>query len=342
MAGLAAGRSRARGAAFTLSELEEAAALLHGVLPPTPQICWPLLSARCGAEVWVKHENHTPIGAFKLRGGVVYMDSLRRGEPGIAGVITATRGNHGQSVGFAARRAGIKAVIVVPHDNSVEKNRAMKAFGVELIEHGHDFQAAYEHAVSLAAERGLHMLQSYHPWLVKGVASYSLEFLRAAPDLDTVYVPIGLGSGISGMILARDALGLGTKIAGVVAEGAPTYALSFAAGKPVSTNAADTIADGLACRVPVPEAVALINRSAERIVTVTEDEIKAAMRHYFTDTHNVAEGAGAAPLAALLKERGRMRGKRVGLVLSGGNIDRALFAEVLAGADGAAEEGGEA
>ena len=342
MTGSAAGKAREQGAVFTLSELEEAAALVHDVLPPTPQMCWPLLSARCGAEVWVKHENHTPIGAFKVRGGLVYMEALRRAVTGIAGVVTATRGNHGQSVGFAARRAGIKAVIVVPHGNSVEKNRAMKALGVELIEHGHDFQAAYEHAVSLAAERGLHMLQSYHPWLVKGVASYSLEFLRAVPDLDTVYVPIGLGSGISGMILARDALGLATKIVGAVAEGAPTYALSFAAGKPVSTNAADTIADGVACRVPVPEAVALINRGAERIVAMADDEIKAAMRHYFTDTHNLAEGAGAAPLAALLKERGRMQGKRVGLVLSGGNIDRALYADVLAGADGASKEGGAA
>jgi threonine dehydratase len=322
---------------FSLSELESAAALVHRAIAPTPQIAWPLLAARCGAEVWVKHENHTPIGAFKLRGGLVYLDDLKRREPPVAGVVTATRGNHGQSIGFAARLAAIKAVVVVPHGNSVEKNRAMAALGVELIEHGHDFQAAYEHAESLAAARKLHMLRSYHPLLVKGVASYSLEFLRAVPDLDTVYVPIGLGSGISGMIAARDALGLGTKIVGVVAEGAPAYALSFAAGKPIATNAAATMADGVACRVPIAEAVAHINRGAERIVAVSEAEIMAAMRHYFTDTHNVAEGAGAAPLAALLKERDKLAGKRVGLVLSGGNIDRALYVEVLAGADGAAE-----
>ncbi len=324
---------------FTLDQLETAAALVHEVIPPTPQICWPLLSERAGAEVWVKHENHTPIGAFKLRGGLVYMAGLKREEPGLAGVVTATRGNHGQSVAFAARRHGIKAVIVVPHGNSVEKNRAMRAFGAELVEHGHDFQAAYEHAVSLAEAERLHLLRSYHPRLVLGVATYSLEFLRTAAGLDTVYVPIGLGSGISGMIAARGALGLKTKIVGVVAEAAPAYALSFAAGKPVSTNSADTIADGVACRVPVAEAVAVINRGAERIVRVSEVEIAAAMRHYFTDTHNVAEGAGAVPLAALLKERRAMAGKRVGLVLSGGNVDRALFAPIIAREDDG-EEGG--
>lgn len=339
MACSAAGKAREQGHVFKLSELDEAAALVHSVLPPTPQICWPLLSARCGAEVWVKHENHTPIGAFKVRGGLVYVEDLKRRQPDIAGVVAATRGNHGQSVGFAARRMGIPAVIVVPHGNSVEKNRAMKALGVELVEHGHDFQAAYEHAARLAEARGLHMLPSYHSLLALGIASYGLEFLRAVPELDTVYVPIGLGSGISGMIMARDALGLATKLVGVVAEGAPAYALSFAAGRPIATNAAETMADGLACRVPVPEAVAVINRGAERIVTVTEGEIKAAMRHYFTDTHNLAEGAGAAPLAALLKERTKMQGKRVGLVLSGGNIDRELYLAVLAGAGGAAEEG---
>jgi threonine dehydratase len=325
---------------YDLSELEAAAALVHAAIPPTPQICWPLLSARAGTEVWVKHENHTPIGAFKLRGGLVYMAALKRREPGLAGVVTATRGNHGQSVGFAARSVGIAAVVVVPHGNSVEKNRAMKALGVELIEHGHDFQAAYEHAIELAAARGLHLLRSYHPDLVRGVASYSLEFLRAVDGLDTVYVPIGLGSGASGMIAARDALGLRTKVVGVVAEAAPAYALSFAAGKPVSTNSADTIADGVACRVPDAAAVAFINRGAERIVAVSEVEIAAAMRHYFTDTHNLAEGAGAVPLAALLKERVLMAGKRIGLVLSGGNVDREVFAPIIARGGERDSEGG--
>jgi threonine dehydratase len=313
----------------SLSDLEAAAEIVHAVMPPTPQICWPLLSERAGAEVWVKHENHTPIGAFKIRGGLTYMAELTRREPDIAGVITATRGNHGQSVGFAARRAGVPAVIVVPHGNSAEKNRAMRALDVELIEHGHDFQAAYEYAMALAEERRLHPLRSFHPWLVRGVASYGLEFLGAAPDLDTVYVPIGLGSGICATIAARDALGRKTKIVGVAAENAAAYALSFERGTPVSTNAADTIADGMACRVPVPEALDAILRGAERIVTVSEGEIKAAMRAYFTDTHNLAEGAGAAPLAALLKEREAMAGKRVGLVLSGGNVDGPLYAAVL-------------
>jgi threonine dehydratase len=279
----------------------------------------------------VKHENHTATGAFKLRGGLVYIDGLKRREPGVAGVIAATRGNHGQSVAFAARRAGLAAVVVVPHGNSREKNAAMKALGAELIEHGHDFQAAYEHAQGLAIERRLHPFPSFDDGLVAGVASYSLEFLSAVPDLHAVYVPIGLGSGICGMIAARDALGLKTEVIGVVSENAATYALSFKAGKPVPTNSADTVADGMACRVPVPEAVARINRGAARIVEVSDAEIKAAMRHYFTDTHNVAEGAGAAPLAAALKERERLAGKRVGLVLTGGNVDRDVFADVLRG-----------
>ncbi len=315
-----------------LDELESAAALVHCVMPPTPQYCWPLLCRRTGAEVWVKHENHTPLGAFKVRGGIVYVDRLKRGQPGVAGVIAATRGNHGQSVAFAARRAGLQAVIVVPKGNSVEKNAAMRALGGELVEHGHDFQAAYEFAQRLAGDRGLHPFPSFHRELVRGVGTYALEFLRGAPELDTVYVPIGLGSGICGMMAARDALGLRTQVVGVVAANAPAYALSFAAGRPVCTNAADTMADGMACRVPVAEAVAAVNKGAARVVTVGDDAIKAAMRTYFADTHNVAEGAGAAPLAALLQERERMAGKRVGLVLSGGNVDTAVFRDVLAAA----------
>ena len=314
----------------TLAELEHAAGIVHAVLPPTPQYVWPLLSARAGCEVWVKHENHTPVGAFKVRGGLVYMDWLRRERPGVGGVITATRGNHGQSVAFAAGRAGLKATIVVPEGNSVEKNAAIRALGGELIVHGHDFQAAYEFTVAKAEAEGLHLLPSFAPPLIAGVGTYALELLRAAPDLDTVYVPIGLGSGICGMISARDALGLKTKVVGVVADGAPAYALSFKQGRPVSTNRADTMADGVACRVPVPAAVETILGGAERIVTVSDAEITAAMRHYYTDTHNLAEGAGAAPLAALLHERDGMRGQRVGVVLSGGNIDMAMYRDVLA------------
>ena len=314
----------------SLDQLRAAAEMVHAVMPPTPQYCWPLLSQRAGCEVWVKHENHTPIGAFKLRGGIVYMESLHRRDPSARGVIAATRGNHGQSVACAATRAGLASTLVVPRGNSVEKNAAMRAFGAELIEHGHDFQAALEYARALAAARGLHFVESFHDDLVHGVASYGLEFLSACPDLARVYVPIGLGSGICGMIAARDALGLGTEVIGVCAEGAPAYALSFARGEAVSTDAAETLADGMACRVPEPAAVAVINRGAERMVTVGEDEIKAAMRAYYSDTHNLAEGAGAAAFAALMRERESLAGRKAGVVLSGGNIDRPLYQAVLA------------
>ncbi len=329
-----AGEARPAVPAWTLAELDTARELVYASMGPTPQLRWPLLGERCDAEVWVKHENHTPIGAFKLRGGVVYMDHLRRELPAAGGVLTATRGNHGQSVAFAAREAGLPAVVVVPIGNSSEKNAAMRVLGAELIEHGHDFQAAYEFATGEAARRGLHLVPSFHPLLSLGIASYGLELFRAVEDIDTVYVPIGQGSGICALLGARNALGVPTRVVGVVTENAAAYALSFASGEPRSTESADTIADGLACRVAVPEAVELINRGAERIVTVSEGEIRAAMRHYFTDTHNVAEGAGAAPLAALLKERDEMAGKRVALVLSGGNVDRPVFADVLAEDDG--------
>ena len=318
---------------FTLDELDAAAARVHAVLPPTPEFAWPLLAERAGTEVWVKHENHTAIGAFKVRGGLCYLsDFVSRRSRG-SGVITATRGNHGQSIGYAARRLGVRATIVVPHGNSREKNRAMRALGVELIEHGHDFQAAAEYALGLAGERGLEFIPSYHPLLVLGVAAYALEFLRAVPNLSTVYVPVGMGSGICGMIAARDALGLPVAVVGVVAAGAPAYALSVEAGRVVSTERADTIADGVACRTPNPDALAVIRRGAARVVTVSDGEICEAMRHYFADTHNVAEGAGAAPLAALLKEGASVAGPRVGLVLSGGNVDTDLFAGVLDGRD---------
>lgn len=313
----------------TLAELEAASALISRHLAPTPQIAWPLLSKRAGCEVWVKHENHTPIGAFKVRGGLVYMDDLKRRRPEVAGVITATRGNHGQSVAFAARALGLDATIVVPRGNNPEKNAAMRALGGTLVEHGHDFQAAYEETARLAAERKLFMVPPYHPLLVRGVGTYSLELLRATDGLDAVYVPIGMGSGISGMIAARDALKLRTRIIGVVAEQAPAYALSFAERRAVATNSADTLADGLACRVPDEAALAVILDGAERVVTVSEDAILEAMGHYVTDTHNLAEGAGAASLAALLGEKAKMAGKRVGLVLSGGNADSALLRRAL-------------
>ena len=312
-----------------LATLYAAAEQVHRVVAPTPQLHWPLLSARCGAEVWVKHENCAPTGAFKVRGGLLYLDALRRQEPDVTGVVAATRGNHGQSIGFAAGRLGVEATIVVPHGNSREKNTAMRGYGATLIERGRDFSEALEFAGTLAAERGLHLVPSFHPLLLRGVASYGLELLRGVPDLDAIYVPIGLGSGICGTIAARDALGLRTHVIGVVAAGAPAYRLSFERGEPVATESADTLADGVAVRVPHPDAVAIVNRGAERIVAVDDAEIRAAMRHHFTDTHHVAEGAGAAALAALLQEHEAMAGRRVAVVQSGGNVDRDVFARVL-------------
>ncbi len=314
----------------TLEELEAAQEIVGRHMKRTPELHWPLLSQRAGCEVWVKHENHTPIGAFKVRGGLVYLEDFAKRRNGAPGIISATRGNHGQSLAYACGRAGVPLTILVPHGNNPEKNAAMKAMGAEIIEHGSDFQEAREHSETLAGERGLHMIGPFHPLLMRGVGTYSLEFLRACADLEAVYVPIGMGSGICGMISARDALGLSTRIVGVVAENAPSYALSFDQKRPVSTNSADTIADGLACRVPDETALGIIQAGAERVVSVSEDEIRAAMKIYFTDTHNLAEGAAAAPLAALLKEKDGMAGKKVGLVHSGGNVDAELLKSVLA------------
>jgi threonine dehydratase len=284
------------------------------------------LRERCGAEVvWVKHENHTPTGAFKLRGGLIYAERLRRERPYVRGIVSATRGNHGQSLAWAGRRYGIAVTVVVPHGNSTEKNAAMRAFGARVIEHGDDFEMAREEAVRLAASEELEFAPSYAPDLVKGVATYSLELFRAAPLLNALYVPIGLGSGICGAILVRDLLGLSTEIIGVQAAGAAAYARSFEEGRVVALNRAETHADGVAVRQPDAEAFAIIRAGASRIVTVSDDAIAAAIRAYWTDTHNLVEGAGAAPLAALLAERDRMAGKRIGLVVTGGNIDLALF-----------------
>ena len=310
---------------FTLPELEAALTLVHASFPGTPQYAWPLLAERCGAEVWAKHENHTPTGAFKLRGGLVYAERLRRERPEVRGIISATRGNHGQSLAWAGRRYGVGVTVVVPHGNSVEKNAAMRAIGARLIEHGDDFEMAREEAARLAASEALEFAPSFAPDLVKGVATYALELFRGAPPLDALYVPIGLGSGICGAILTRDLLGLATEIVGVQAAGAPAYARSFDEGRVVALNRADTQADGVAVREPDAAAFAIIRAGAARIVTVSDDAIAAAIRTYWTDTHNLAEGAGAAPLAALLQERARMAGKRVGVVISGGNIDLALF-----------------
>jgi threonine dehydratase len=315
---------------LSLQEVEDASLVVYAVMPPTAQYAWPLLARRTGCEVWVKHENHTPIGAFKVRGGLVYMDRLKKGTTKVKGVVSATRGNHGQSIAIAASKVGIAATIVVPQGNSVEKNAAMRAFGAELVEAGHDFDAARDVALRLAAERDLVMVPSFHRDLVRGVATYAMELFRAAPPLDTVYVPIGLGSGICGVIAMRDALSPSTNVVGVVSTEAAAYALSFAAGKVVATNSANTMADGMAVRGPDAEALAAILKGADRIVQVSDDEIAAAMRAYYEDTHQLTEGAGAAPLAALMQERERMAGKRIALVLSGGNIDRPLYLRILA------------
>ena len=313
--------------------LLSALAVVRQAMPPTPQQRWPLLDARCGATVWVKHENHTPVGAFKLRGGLVYIEALVRREPGVRAVMSATRGNHGQSIAFAAARHGLAATIVVPRGNSVEKNAAMRALGAELIEHGEDFQAAREHAAALAAERGAHMVPSFHDDLVRGVASYWMEFFgHFAPgeQPDAVFVPIGLGSGICACAAARAASGAGTRIVGVVSAHAPAYRLSFEAGRAIEAPVSTQLADGMACRVPEPAALEIIRREVDEIVAVNDDEVAAAMRALFADTHNVAEGAGAAALAALLQQRERWAGRRVGVALSGGNVDSAVFARVLA------------
>ncbi len=313
-----------------VEQLEHAASVVYESMAPTPQYPWPLLKSAVGAEIWVKHENHTPVGAFKLRGGLVYFRDLSQHNGHAAGVISATRGNHGQSVGYAARKYGMPATIVVPHGNSLEKNAAMRALGVELIEHGEDFQTARERAAWIAQQRGLHMVPSFHPLLVHGVASYSLELLRAVPDLDVVYVPIGLGSGVCGMIAARNALGHRAEIVGVVSEQAPAYALSFEQRRVVEHAVTTQVADGMACRTPEPQALEILWRHLARVVRVTDDEVESAMRLMFSATHNAAEGAGAAPLAAALKERSRLAGRKAAVVLSGANVDRGAFARQLA------------
>ena len=323
-------------ASFALEELRHAQALVQAQMPPTPQYRWPLLDEVTGTPTWVKHENHTPTGAFKIRGGITFIDALTRREPDARGIVTATRGNHGQSQARAARQAGLQAVIVVPRGNSREKNAAMKAFGAELVEHGEDFDTARLEAARIARERGLVMVPPYHHDLVTGVASYALEFFDAQPRLHTVYVPIGCGSGICGLIAARDALGLDTRIVGVVSAHAPAAKQAFESGRPGESASARTFADGMAVRVVVPEAFEIYRAGAERVVAVTDDEVAQAMRHYYRCTHNLAEGAGAAPLAALLQERAAMQGKTVGVVLCGGNVDAEVFATVLRGGTPAA------
>jgi threonine dehydratase len=311
----------------------DAMRVVRAAMPPTPQQRWPLLDRRVGAQVWVKHENHTAVGAFKLRGGLVYFDALCRREPGLRGVITATRGNHGQSVGFAALRHGVQATIVVPHGNSVEKNAAMRVLGVELVEHGDDFQAAREHAQRLAHEHGLHMVPSFHDDLVRGVATYWVEFFESfAPGYapEVVFVPIGQGSGICACAAARAHVGASTRIIGVVSAHATAYQQSFREGRVIEAPVTTQLADGMACRVPDAQALAIIRREVDDVIAVTDAQVADAMRALFADTHNVAEGAGAAALAGALLQRERWQGRRIGVALTGGNVDSAVFAQVLA------------
>jgi threonine dehydratase len=316
---------------FEIGELEQAAQIVYRVMPPTPQYAWPKLQRRTGCTVWVKHENHTPTGAFKVRGGLVYLDRFCKTGGGSARVTSATRGNHGQSIAFAAARNGVPAIIFVPRGNSPDQNSAIAAFGARVVEFGRDFDEAKHEAFRQASAQGLHFVPAFHRDLVAGVASYALELLRSVSALDAVYVGVGMGSGIAGLISVRDLLGLKTDIIGVGAAQAPATARSFAAGRVTSAAAARTFADGLATREPHAEAIAMICRGAARMVEVSEDAIAEAMRIYFDDTHQVAEGAGAAPLAALMQERSRMVNKNVAVILSGGNIERTRFVQVLGG-----------
>ncbi|HEY0760382.1 MAG TPA: threonine dehydratase [Acidisarcina sp.] len=315
-----------------LDALARAAAVVARSMPPTPQYSWPLLNARACVEVWVKHENHTPVGAFKIRGALVYMDWLIREHPEVRGVICATRGNFGQAVSYAAHRNGLSATIVVPCGNSPDQNRAIRAHGAELIEHGDDYQAANEHAARLEVEHGYHRIPSFHELLVHGTGTYALEFLRGAPEMDTVYVPIGQGSSVCGMMAVRDALSLKTRIVGVVSSAAPAYALSFEQRRLVESSVTTVIADGLACRKPVAKSLEFIFHGVERIVAVTDEEVRGAMLALYEDTHQVAEGAGAASLAALLQDQSSgclANIKRAGVVLTGSNVNRKIFADIL-------------
>jgi threonine dehydratase len=316
---------------FTLAELEAAVPVVRAAMPPTPQFAWPLLRQRTGVDVVIKHENHTPTGAFKVRGGIVYVDRLKRERPQVKGVITATRGNHGQSLAFACGRAGIACTVVVPFGNSTEKNAAMQAFGAELIEHGRDFDEARERAAEIAQERGYEYGKSFDKDLVLGVATYAHELFTAEPKLDAVFVPIGLGSGICGVIGARDALGHKAQVFGVVSDRANTYKLSLDAGRLVPTNSALTFADGMAVRIPDAQAFAIMQAGMAGLIEVTDDAVADAIRALYTDTHTLAEGAGAAAFAALMGERDKLKGKRVAVIVSGQNIDRPWMATVLGG-----------
>jgi threonine dehydratase len=316
---------------FSVADLDRAMSLVHSHMSATPTLSWPILNQEVGASVFVKHEDGTPTGAFKVRGGLVYMERLRRERPDVAGVISATRGNHGISLSYAGRAYAVPVVIVVPEGNGAEKNAMMRSLGAEVIVHGEDFQAARMHSMALAGERGLEAVPPFHLDLVLGVATYARELFESAGPLDAVYVPIGMGSGICGLIATRDVLGLTTEIIGVGADGAPAASLSFAAGHVVSTPTAKTFADGVATREPDPTAAAIIRAGASRVVSVSDDECADAIRLLWRTTHHLAEPAGAIAIAGLCSERAQMTGRRIGVVLSGSNMDTAIAADVLAG-----------
>jgi len=315
---------------FNLDELHQAKELIHTVMPATPAYNWPQINSNTGCNVWVKHENHTPTTAFKVRGGIYLLDKLSRSKNKPPGIISATRGNHGQSLSFSGASKGIPVVIVAPECNSADQNRAIKSFGAKLILHGVDFEASRQYSHKLQEENGYFHVPPFCRDLVIGVATYALEFMSAVKDLDTIYVPVGMGSGICGLIKTRDLLGLKTKIVGVVAEGAPTFYQSFQAGHIIPTSEANTIADGVATSSPMEEGFEIIKHGAERIVKVSDQQIAEAMYQYYKFTHNLAEGAGATALAALNKEKQLMAGKKVGVILTGGNIDFKRFCEYVA------------
>ena len=315
---------------LTLHEIEAATQVVYREFQATPQYRWALSSQRLGTDCWIKHENHTPVGAFKLRGGLTYFDALASSSTLPAEVISATRGNHGQSIGWAARAYGVPCTIVVPHGNSLEKNAAMRALGVTLLEHGSEFQEAREYAIELAKDRSAHMVPSFHRDLVRGVATYWWEFFKAVPHMDVAYVPIGMGSGAAAAISAKLALGHQVKVVGVVSAHATSYAQSIAAGRVIASPVTTQLADGMACRVADQAALDFLAPHIDHIVQVTDDEVAEAMRNLFADTHNVAEGAGAASFAAAMQERAAIKGLVVGTTLCGGNVDAAVFAQVLA------------
>jgi threonine dehydratase len=314
----------------TYSDVLRARALLARVLPRTPTFSYPALSTELGCEFFVKHENHQPVGAFKVRGGVNLISALPEEEKR-RGVITATRGNHGLSIAYAARLFGVRAVIVVPHGNNPEKNEAIRSYGAELIEHGKDFDEAREYVEEVVAVEGLRYIHSANEALmIAGVGTYALELFEDVPDLDSVLVPVGLGSGISGTCLVRAEVSPETRVIGVQAERAPSVYLSWKEKRRVVTESADTFADGLATRVPAAMTLELIQRHVDDFVTVSEEALARAVRDLLRYTHNLAEGAGAAPLAAARSLGAKLRGQRVAMILTGGNIDSATLQRLLA------------